>query len=79
MDIISRVLAWHTTGNLIITDGPCLLGHRVNIKLFHCTVLMDFLIGMTITLSMQHITTNLIVTVGPYLATGTMSEEKADS
>ena len=29
MDIISRVLAWHSTGNLIITDGPCLLGHQV--------------------------------------------------
>ena len=29
MDIISRVLARHTTSNLIITDGPYLLGHRV--------------------------------------------------
>ena len=29
MDIISRVLALQTTGNLIVTDGPCLLGHRV--------------------------------------------------
>ena len=29
MDIISRVLAQHTTSNLIITDGPCLLGHQV--------------------------------------------------
>ena len=29
MDIISRVLARHTTGNFIIMDGPCLLGHRV--------------------------------------------------
>ena len=27
MDIISRVLAWHITGDLIVTDGPCLLGH----------------------------------------------------
>ena len=29
MDIISRVLAWHTIGNLIVTDGPCLLENRV--------------------------------------------------
>ena len=29
MDIISRVLAWHTTSNLIVTNGPCLLGHLV--------------------------------------------------
>ena len=29
MDIISGVLAWYSTGNLIITDGPCLLGHQV--------------------------------------------------
>ena len=29
MDIISRVLAWHITCNLIVTDGPCLLGHQV--------------------------------------------------
>ena len=29
MDIISRVLIWHTIGNLIVTVGPCLLGHRV--------------------------------------------------
>ena len=29
VDIMSRVLAWHTTGNLIITDGPYLLGHQV--------------------------------------------------
>ena len=29
MDIISRVLVWHTIGNLIVTDGPCLLGHGV--------------------------------------------------
>ena len=30
VDIISRVLARHTTGNLIVMDGPCLLGHCVN-------------------------------------------------
>ena len=30
VDIISRVLAQHTTGNLIVMDGPCLLGRRVN-------------------------------------------------
>ena len=29
MVIISRVLAQHSTGNLIVTDGPCLTGHRV--------------------------------------------------
>ena len=29
MDIISRVLAQHTMGDLIVTDRPCLLGHRV--------------------------------------------------
>ena len=29
MDIISRLLARHATGNLIVTDGLCLLGHRV--------------------------------------------------
>ena len=29
MNIITRVLAWHSTGNLIITDGPCLLVHQV--------------------------------------------------
>ena len=29
MDIVSRVLARHTTGNLIVTDGPCQLGHQV--------------------------------------------------
>ena len=29
MDIISRVLAHHTTSNLIVTDGPGLVGHRV--------------------------------------------------
>ena len=29
MDIISRMLARHTIGNLIVVDGPCLLGHRV--------------------------------------------------
>ena len=29
MDIMSRVLAWHTTGNLIVTDGSCVLGPRV--------------------------------------------------
>ena len=29
MDIISRVLAWHSTGNLIVMRGPCLLGDRV--------------------------------------------------
>ena len=29
MDIISRVLAHHTNSNLIVTDGPCLLGHQV--------------------------------------------------
>ena len=29
MDIISRVLAQHTMGNLIVTDRPCLLGHRM--------------------------------------------------
>ena len=29
MDIISRVLARHTADNLVVTDGPCLLGHRV--------------------------------------------------
>ena len=28
MDIISRVLAQHTTSNLIVMDGPCLLGHQ---------------------------------------------------
>ena len=27
MDIISRVLARHTTSNLIVMDGPCLLEH----------------------------------------------------
>ena len=27
--IISRVLARHTTSNLIVTDGLCLLGHQV--------------------------------------------------
>ena len=26
MDIISTVLSRHTTNNLIVTDGPCLLG-----------------------------------------------------
>ena len=31
MDIISRVLAWHATSNLIVTDGPCLLGHQERI------------------------------------------------
>ena len=29
MDIVSRVLARLTTGNLIVMDGPCLLRHRV--------------------------------------------------
>ena len=29
MDTISIVLAWHSTSNLIVMDGPCLLGHRV--------------------------------------------------
>ena len=29
MDIISRVLVRHTTGNFIVTDGPCLLGYQV--------------------------------------------------
>ena len=29
MNIVSRVLAQHTTSNLIVMDGPCLLGHRV--------------------------------------------------
>ena len=29
MDIISRVLARHTIGNLIIMGGPCLLGHQL--------------------------------------------------
>ena len=29
MDIISTVLAQHTTDNFIAMDGPCLLGHRV--------------------------------------------------
>ena len=29
MDIISKGLAWHTIGNLIVMDGPCLLGHWV--------------------------------------------------
>ena len=29
MDIISGVLAQHTMGNLIVTDRPCLLGHRM--------------------------------------------------
>ena len=28
MDIISKVLARHTTNNLIIMDGPCLLGYQ---------------------------------------------------
>ena len=28
MDIIGKVLARHTTGNLIVTDEPCLLGHQ---------------------------------------------------
>ena len=27
MNIISRVLAQHTISNLIVMDGPCLLGH----------------------------------------------------
>ena len=27
IDIISRVLAQHTTGNLTVTDEPCLPGH----------------------------------------------------
>ena len=27
MDNISRLLAWHSTGNLIVMDGCCLLGH----------------------------------------------------
>ena len=31
MDIISKVLVRLTTGNLIKTDGPCLLGHRMKI------------------------------------------------
>ena len=26
---VSKVVAWHTTSNFIITDGLCLLGHRV--------------------------------------------------
>ena len=29
MDIINRMLARHITSNLIVTDGPCLLGTRV--------------------------------------------------
>ena len=29
VDIISIVLARHTTGNLIVTDGPCIVGHQV--------------------------------------------------
>ena len=28
-DIVSSMLAQHTTGNLIVADEPCLLGHRV--------------------------------------------------
>ena len=29
MNIISRVLAWHSTSNLVVMDGLCLLGYRV--------------------------------------------------
>ena len=43
-----------------------------------CTVLMDFFDRYDHNIA-QHITINLIVTVGPSLATGTSSEEKADS
>ena len=33
MDIISKVLARHTTGNLIVMDGPCLEGRRERVVL----------------------------------------------
>ena len=46
--------------------------------MFQCTVLMDHFNRYDNNIA-QHITINLIVMVGPCLATGTSSEEKADS
>ena len=46
--------------------------------LFQCTVLMDLFDRHDNNIA-QHITINLIVTVGLCLAIGMLSEEKADS
>ena len=91
MDIISRALAWHTTDNLLVRDGPCLLGHRVKkgedsrytlfvakYYLLRCTVLMYLFDRYDDNIS-QYITINLIMTVRSCLATRMSSEEKADS
>ena len=50
----------------------------VDIKVFLYTVLMDLFDRYDDNIA-QHITINLIVTVGPFLATGTSSEKKANS
>ena len=95
MDTISRVLARHTTGNLIVMDGPCLLGHRVKKGEYvhadsyvanYCAYIKLF--QYTVLMDRfdryddniaQHITINFIMTVGPCLATGMSSEKKAES